>query len=320
MDLNGNLKNKNLIAISGKKQSGKNTIAKIINQLTNNKYEEKCFADKLKDIICLLIGCTREQLEDESFKSKELGEEWWYFKGRNGSLISYSEGSKRSDEDLIKTTPRLLLQLLGTECGRQIIHPNLWILSLMNEYKGIINPKEKSDELVNPLDCKAGDIVWHFPYNWELKTLTQKDIDTGIWGTGNGNERFLLSNCYKPLIKYPNWIITDTRFPNEAQAILDKKGILIRVNRYSPSYIKYLDFVKSGKATYEDLNSEQYPMSFDLFNRQSDKFKKRFNVQEHESETALDNYEKFTYVIENNNSIEELIEKVKQILIKEKLL
>ena len=68
-----------IISISGKKQNGKNTIAKIINQLANNKYEEKCFADKLKDIICLLIGCYRDQLEDESFKSKELGEEWWYW-------------------------------------------------------------------------------------------------------------------------------------------------------------------------------------------------------------------------------------------------
>jgi hypothetical protein len=31
--------------------------------------------------------------------------------------------------------------------------------------------------------------------------------------------------------KYPNWIITDTRFPNEAQAIKDKGGLLIRVDR-----------------------------------------------------------------------------------------
>lgn len=30
---------------------------------------------------------------------------------------------------------------------------------------------------------------------------------------------------------YPNWIITDTRFPNEAQAIKDKGGIIIRVDR-----------------------------------------------------------------------------------------
>ena len=31
--------------------------------------------------------------------------------------------------------------------------------------------------------------------------------------------------------KLPNWIITDTRFPNEAQAIKDKDGIVIRVDR-----------------------------------------------------------------------------------------
>jgi hypothetical protein len=31
--------------------------------------------------------------------------------------------------------------------------------------------------------------------------------------------------------KDSNWIITDTRFPNEAQAIKDKGGIIIRVNR-----------------------------------------------------------------------------------------
>jgi hypothetical protein len=30
---------------------------------------------------------------------------------------------------------------------------------------------------------------------------------------------------------YPNWVITDTRFPNEAQAIQQANGIIIRVER-----------------------------------------------------------------------------------------
>jgi hypothetical protein len=30
---------------------------------------------------------------------------------------------------------------------------------------------------------------------------------------------------------YPNWIITDCRFPNEAQAVKDKGGIVIRIDR-----------------------------------------------------------------------------------------
>ena len=37
-------------------------------------FEIKKFADKLKDIVCLLLGCTREQLEDRGIKSLSLQE------------------------------------------------------------------------------------------------------------------------------------------------------------------------------------------------------------------------------------------------------
>ena len=110
--LNGNINEKinkimALIGISGKISSGKDTVGKIIQYLTASDYENvkhilkerngkdisieehfnsfiirdykvqwqiKKFADKLKDIICLLINCTREQLEDESIKSLSLQE------------------------------------------------------------------------------------------------------------------------------------------------------------------------------------------------------------------------------------------------------
>ena len=86
-----------LIGISGKMGSGKNLVCTIIQGLTaakkhnienpsfewikkyyiNSIWEQKAFAGKLKDFVCILIGCTREQLEDREFKEKELGEEWW---------------------------------------------------------------------------------------------------------------------------------------------------------------------------------------------------------------------------------------------------
>jgi hypothetical protein len=71
---------------------------------------------------------------------------------------------------------------------------------------------------------------------------------------------------------YPKWIITDTRFPNEAEAVKQKGGIVVRVNRNG---------VKP--------------------------------VNSHPSEVGLDNWD-FDHVIENNGSIEDLIEKVKAIL------
>lgn len=40
--------------------------------LANSEYKIKKFADKLKDIVCILIGCTREQLEDSKFKSMTM--------------------------------------------------------------------------------------------------------------------------------------------------------------------------------------------------------------------------------------------------------
>lgn len=162
----------NLIAISGKANSGKDTVGKIIQYLTDTKtnfpdtytvetkinnygphvnsiltYQIKKFADKLKDIVCLLIGCTKEQLEDREFKEKELGEEWniWECIGYHEErFIALTKEKAEAPQggyytaNLIKLTPRKLLQLLGTECGREIIHPNIWCNSLFSDYYGDI--------------------------------------------------------------------------------------------------------------------------------------------------------------------------------------
>ena len=423
-----------LIGVSGKINSGKDTVGQIIQYLTNksnaypfdlksdysykSEWQIKKFADKLKDMVCILLGCTREQLEDRGFKEQELGEEWnkytieysidspyidsWsdeegvhnystleydskYFKetflnveeaiariielarqyqnkeeilylkdvyGRevpiesmdqiydtfeskedfrekqsslyDGEYEDYIESCKyygflpdnfeveesdsykkyreeeinlirnkygfkdygldsplpdelvenkefETEDDMlydsivkkgiideiskkylagkfpcidtdhsgleqeyvtkINLTPRLLLQLLGTKCGRNIIHHNIWVNSLMSEYKSKLSSNHPVDDL-----------------DWE------------------------------PRFIYPNWIITDMRFLNEMEAVKKRGGITIRVNR----------------------NLEE-------------------SKDQHESETELDNAE-FDYVINNDGTIEELIEKVREILTKEKLI
>jgi len=82
--------------------------------------------------------------------------------------------------------------------------------------------------------------------------------------------------------EYPNWIITDMRFPNELEAVEEREGITIRVAR-------------------PDMQSLQAM------------------VPAHASETALDDA-KFDYEIINDGSIDDLIEKVRQILITEKII
>ena len=81
---------------------------------------------------------------------------------------------------------------------------------------------------------------------------------------------------------YPNWIITDMRFPNELEAVIKNGGITIRVVR-------------------PDMNSLQSMLPA------------------HASETALDNTT-FDYEIINDGTMEELVKKVRDILVLEELI
>lgn len=267
-----------IIALSGKIGSGKDLVGKIIQYLTSDLYkvdgfeftewlnygktEEDYdntwkvvkFADKLKDIVCILLNCTREQLEDRDFKEKELGEEWWYYVNSFGAYIPYVGHTLGSKTHLVKLTPRLMLQLIGTECMREVIHPNVWVNALMSKYL-----PAASLQLIE-MDFGKSDYV--------------KEVGNPI-PTG-----------------YPNWIITDMRFPNELNAVRSKSGINIRINRNCP---------ECNGNNYHKLSCS-----------------KQFKI-EHPSEIALDKAE-FDYIIDNDSTIEELIEKVKDILIKEKLL
>lgn len=269
-----------IISISGHIGSGKDTVGNILQILIdlphfsnkavieyldkkdiNYSYENKKFADKLKDIVCLLIGCTKEQLEDRDFKETSLGEEWTRYSVANGfwshsdnnpshKMMDSKQCSKAEYENEVKVnwqtayktvyTPRLLLQHIGTELFRNQIIDGIWVNALMSEYK----PKE------------------------ELVGTTPENIQ---WGE-----------------VYPNWIITDTRFPNELQAVKDKGGINIRINRP-----KERELILRNATSIIDTRKTLEP--------------------EHKSETMLDNAT-FDYVILNNGTIEDLVNECRNII------
>jgi len=81
---------------------------------------------------------------------------------------------------------------------------------------------------------------------------------------------------------YPNWIITDTRFPNELEAAKARNGISIKVHR---------------PGSKSDAKQAQ-----------------------HASETALNNVTDWDYVISNDGDIDELRNKVYEVLEAERLL
>ena len=140
-----------IIAFSGKASSGKSTagfISQYILENPANNYEDyinhyhdiysfeiKKFAEPLKQMVCILLGCYMSNLEDQEFKNKELDENWWYYQGDN-KLHPYNTPYKANKKNpLIKLTPRMLLQRIGTDLFREQLHPDCWVNSLMSNYK-----------------------------------------------------------------------------------------------------------------------------------------------------------------------------------------
>ena len=206
-----------IIGLGHKKQTGKDTVAKILRYITwekengfivdekyitqelqksyaeefnNIKWITMSFADKLKEVASIVFDIRKECWNDPLVKA---------------SLVSN-----------YNLTGREILQKIG-ESFRKEISPDIWVNSLFSSYDSL-NYRERS-----------GDII------------------------------------------KPNLIITDVRMPNEAQAIKDRGGILIKINK---------------ETGYKD---------------------------NHISETALDDYDGWDYVIDNNGTLEELINKLEDL-------
>ena len=177
-----------------------------------------------------------------------------------GSILSGIVADQFEDQEFKKLymgvdwdmTYREFLQKLGTEAMRNGLHTNVWVNALFADYKCEHEIIFDSQRTKNPLPVKEVD---------------------------------------NDLLQYPNWIITDMRFPNEMEAVVERKGITIRVVR--PEIKEY----------------------FQLKNRNSS----ITHATLHPSETALDDA-KFDYEIINDGSIDDLIEKVRQVLTMEKII
>jgi hypothetical protein len=125
----------------------------------------------------------------------------------------------------------------------------------------------------------------------KLGTEAMRDgLHTNVWVNALFADYRLWSDGSKDW--YPNWIITDMRFPNELEAVKEKEGITILVQR--PCQECGITISHSHICSKKD----------EIL---------------HASETGLDDSE-FDYYISNDGTIEDLIEKVKEILIKEQII
>jgi len=107
-----------LIGVVGLIGAGKDTIADYL--VNVHGFRRDSFAATLKDAVSAVFGWDRDQLEGRSRHSREWREQldpWW---------------SERLDRDV---TPRLMLQIWGTEVCRRGFHDDIWIASLENKLR-----------------------------------------------------------------------------------------------------------------------------------------------------------------------------------------
>lgn len=219
-----------LISVTGHIGHGKDTLAKVINKYLENTYnvqeafEIKKFAGKLKQVVCIILGCTLEQLEDRTFKEADLGPEFsryaFYRKGTRKPFsivnsLQEAEGIKKIFKDgrieIVPMTPRKFMQLLGTEFGREMIHQDIWVNALFKDRKPIYKGHEKEVDIFERYIHKA------------CKTCGE---------SFTGEKRQLCcQECIKDpsIILYPSWIITDTRMCNEIAAVKERGGLVLKI-------------------------------------------------------------------------------------------
>ena len=306
------MSNINLIGIAGKIGSGKDLIASIIQYLIcidkdilkdyhkdfenfkicpisnelQSGWKIKKFADAPKEIVCILLGCTREQLESQEFKKSLLPEHLCRYSiyrtvtskipfraNISNSELQYIYKIEKYHIKKTVATVRDLFIYLANDVFRDGYDSDIWINTLFNQYKPIY-----------------------------------------------GDPRIEAVQGFGADMKYPNWIITDVRYKNEAEYIKNKGGILIRINRWVDELIPrekvsemskkvgiYGIYSDGSEALIEDSNLD----NLDRFEYFATEKKNINNI----SETDLDNYDKFDFIIDKNSFIIEiLIDKVKSIL------
>lgn len=236
-----------IIGINGKINSGKDTVGNLIKDINCENNWE------IKKFAAKLkeTASLLTGIPVEKFEDQDFKntflDDHWN-KEVFENKTSLDKDNKAYNKSIVKPmTVRELLQILGTEAMRSNLHPDTWVNALMCYYI------KSDDKLIRTTE----DLL----KEWELEE----------WEEGS----------------FPNWIITDMRFPNEMQAIKANGGITIKVVR---------PCLKCEGNGYHKLScSEQYQ-------------------KQHESETALDNVT-FDYEIINDGTLEDLIEKVEGIIL-----
>lgn len=171
-------------------------------------FEIKKWAGKVKETASLITGIPTYKFEDQKFKEKELGQEWigW------AVFIKDFEYPELGD-----------IQMTTTVYDEKVAYIEL------TEIINSLNSRGKSksvDAYVGEVKMTVRDFLQRLATD-----AVRKGLHPNTWVNALMSD---YSKQYNPATKshdLPDWVITDTRFGNEVEAIRKKKGFIIRVSR-----------------------------------------------------------------------------------------
>jgi len=184
-----------IIGINGYSGSGKDTVGAIIQYI---------FAHQEEPLVLPVEEMVTNMQEHGWFLEEQSGWEIMKFAGKLKDIAEHLTGihiDKFEDQEFKKTE-------LGSEWDYQI------------------------DEFNTPTKMTVRDFLQKLGTDAMRMGLHDNVWVNALMADYKPEESWLNTSLgEKPDVVYPNWIITDVRFPNEAQAIKDKGGIIIRVDR-----------------------------------------------------------------------------------------
>ena len=178
-----------IVGMCGLIGTGKDTVADIL--VHNYNYKKISFADKLKDGVATVFSWDRQMLEgttDESRSWREQKDEFW---------------SRETNEHI---TPRLVLQMFGTDCMRNGFYNGIWVSIvkqqiLENPNQNFVIPDvrfENEAVMIKEVGgevwriCRGEDPVWFT--NYVKNNIVPEDVHESEWRWAKLDFNFIVKN------------------------------------------------------------------------------------------------------------------------------
>lgn len=134
-----------IIGVVGFLGSGKGTVGDVLIQ--EQGYYRLSFADAVKDAVSVIFGWPRHLLEGDTQESRGFRESTdGFWSERFGYTV----------------TPRYMLQLMGTEAGRDVFNKDIWIYTLEKRMQGLENvviPDVRFPNEIEFIKSKGGKVL-----------------------------------------------------------------------------------------------------------------------------------------------------------------